>query len=76
MSYKFVNGKEISLWQGIFDFEHFGEVINCAMGTFQGETGLVLEASRGINTNRNTLALVFALRHCFNVIEVTDSPCQ
>jgi hypothetical protein len=44
------------------------------MGAFQSKAGLVLQASRGVDTNGYALALVLALGHCLDVVEITDSP--
>lgn len=71
-----MNGKEISLGQRIFDLEDLGEVVNGAVGTFQGKAGLILQALCSVDTNRYALALVLALGHCFDVVEITDSPSK
>jgi hypothetical protein len=71
-----MNGKKISLGQGVFNFEYFREIIDGAMSTFQGKTCLFFEPFRSVDTDWYAPSAVFALSHSFNVLKVTNGPCQ
>ena len=73
-AYKFMDSKKIGLRQRIFNLKDFGEIVNSAMSTFESKSSLLFEALRGINANRDTLALVLAFGHSLNVFEVANSP--
>lgn len=73
-AYKFMDSKEVSLRQRVFDLEDFGEIVNSAVSTFKSKTSLLFETLCGINADRDTLALVLAFGHCLNIFEVANSP--
>lgn len=74
ITYELVHGQEIRLGEGVFNLEYFREIVDCAVRTLQGEASLVFEAPRGVDSNRNTPALVLTLGHGFNVFKVTYGP--
>lgn len=44
------------------------------MSTFQCEASLFLETLRGVDTDWDAFALVFALCHCLDIIKITNCP--
>lgn len=68
--------KQVRLWQGVVDFENFREVVDGTMSTIQSKASLLLEASRGVDTHGDALAVVFALGHGFDILKVADRPCE
>ena len=69
-----MDGKKIRLWQRVFDFKNLGKIINRAMGTFQCKAGLLPKALRRIDTDWDTPALIFPLRHCLDVVKIANCP--
>lgn len=76
VTYKFVNSQEISLGKRVLDFKDLREIIDRAVGTFKREASLILKATGGVDTDGNALALVFALGHSLNVLEIANRPGQ
>lgn len=69
-----MHGEKISLGERILDLEDFREIIDSTVRTLKRKFSLVLEASSGVDANRNALALVFTLGHGLDVLEVTNCP--
>lgn len=73
---KFVDRQEIRLGQWVLDLEDLRKVVDRPMSTLQRKPSLILEAPRGVDANRDALALILALGHRLNIFEIANCPCQ
>ena len=69
-----MDGQQVRLGKRVVDLKDVGEVVQGLGSTLQCKLSLLLEASGGINTDWDTDAVVLALSHCLDVLEVTYSP--
>ena len=68
--------QQIRLGQGIVNLKYFREIVHCPVSTVQGKTSLLLESSSGINAHGNAISVILALSHGFDVLKVTNGPCE
>jgi hypothetical protein len=69
-----VNSKKIGLGERIVNTEDFREVVDDLVGMFQGETALLFEATRSIDSDRQVFTVVFALSERFDIFKITNGP--
>lgn len=69
-----MDGQQIRLRQRVLYLKDFRKIVHGAVSTLQSKPGLVFETSRGVNTDRDAFALVLALRHGFDIFEITYGP--
>jgi hypothetical protein len=71
-----VNSQKIDLGKRILDTENLREVVDNLVSTLEGQLTLVLEASGGVDSDREVLAVVLASGEVLDVFKVTESPSQ
>jgi hypothetical protein len=76
VTYKLVNGQKVDLGKRVLDTEDLGEVVDNLVSTLEGQLALLLEASGGVNSDRQVLAVVLASGKVLDVLKVTESPSQ
>lgn len=69
-----MDGKQVRLGQGVVNVKDFGEEVDGLGGMLKGKATLLLQASGSIDTDRELLAVVAAVREGFDVLKVTNGP--
>ena len=71
-----MNCQHIHLRERVVNLEDLGEVVNDLMGMLQGPAALLSKTSCRVNTDRELLATVLALREVLDILKVSKGPCQ